>query len=132
MPGIARLQLTAIDTPHPRALAEFYSAVVGLPIDESATDHDWMELDGGGAPTLAFQLAPARRAPAWPQEGALHFHLDLEIDDLDTGEAAVLALGATKTDHQPGRTFRVFLDPDGNPFCLVQSADRAGGDRAPS
>jgi catechol 2,3-dioxygenase-like lactoylglutathione lyase family enzyme len=119
MTGIARLQLTAIDTPDPRALAGFYATLVGLPIDESATDDDWIELDGGGGPTLAFQLAPGRKAPAWPQEGALQFHLDVEVDDLDAGEAAVLAAGATKAGTQPGTTFRVFLDPDGNPFCLV-------------
>jgi len=34
---------------------------------------------------------------------------------------AVLELGATKHQHQPGTTFRVFLDPAGHPFCL--SAD---------
>ena len=31
---------------------------------------------------------------------------------------AVLGLGATKHDHQPGTSFRVFLDPAGHPFCL--------------
>ena len=46
-------------------------------------------------------------------------HLDLEVDDLDAGEAAVVALGARKHEVQPGTTFRVFLDPAGHPFCLV-------------
>ena len=45
-------------------------------------------------------------------------HLDVMVEDLDTAEAAVLELGATKHDHQPGTTFRVFLDPAGHPFCL--------------
>jgi hypothetical protein len=40
------------------------------------------------------------------------------VDDLDVAEAAVLDLGATKHEHQPGTTFRVFLDPAGHPFCL--------------
>ena len=40
------------------------------------------------------------------------------LTDLDAGEAAVLDLGATKHEHQPGKTFRVFLDPAGHPFCL--------------
>lgn len=40
------------------------------------------------------------------------------VDDLDEAEAATLALGATKAEHQPGTTFRVFLDPAGHPFCL--------------
>ncbi|HWN29143.1 MAG TPA: VOC family protein [Actinomycetospora sp.] len=127
MSGIARLQLTVLDTPEPMVLARFYSALVGLPIAESETDHDWVELDGGGGPALAFQLAPRRTAPAWPEDGALQSHLDLEVDDLDAGEAAVLDAGATKTAHQPGETFRVFLDPDGNPFCLVLTPSRDAG-----
>jgi catechol 2,3-dioxygenase-like lactoylglutathione lyase family enzyme len=127
MSGIARLQLTVLDTPEPMALARFYSALVGLPVAESETDHDWVELDGGGGPALAFQLAPQRRAPAWPEDGALQSHLDLEVDDLDAGEAAVLDAGATRAAHQPGETFRVFLDPDGNPFCLVLTPSRDAG-----
>lgn len=34
-------------------------------------------------------------------------HLDVIVDDLDTAEQAVLALGATKHEHQPGTTLRV-------------------------
>ncbi len=30
----------------------------------------------------------------------------------------MLAVGARKHPHQPGTTFRVFLDPAGHPFCL--------------
>jgi hypothetical protein len=45
-------------------------------------------------------------------------HLDVIVDDLDSGEAAVLELGATKHAHQPSSRFRVMLDPAGHPFCL--------------
>lgn len=48
-------------------------------------------------------------------------HLDFDVDDLDAAESAVLAMGATKHDHQPGTTYRVFLDPAGHPFSLVQA-----------
>ena len=48
-------------------------------------------------------------------------HLDVVVDDLDAAEAAVLELGATKHEHQPGTTFRVFLDPAGHPVCLCLS-----------
>jgi hypothetical protein len=43
---------------------------------------------------------------------------EVVVDDLDVGEAAVLALDATKHEYQPGTSFRVFLDPAGHPFCL--------------
>ncbi|MFB9631630.1 VOC family protein [Nonomuraea helvata] len=33
----------------------------------------------------------------------------------------MLELGASKHAHQPGRSFRVFLDPEGHPFCLCAS-----------
>ena len=39
-------------------------------------------------------------------------------EDLDAAETAVMELGATKAEHQPGETFRVFLDPAGHPFCI--------------
>ena len=43
-----------------------------------------------------------------------------DVPDLDAAEQAVLAIGATKAEHQPGESFRVFLDPAGHPFCLVK------------
>jgi len=51
-------------------------------------------------------------------EGAQQMHLDVIVDDLDAAEAAVLELGATRHEHQPRTSFRVFLDPAGHPFCL--------------
>ena len=48
-------------------------------------------------------------------------HVNVMVDDLDAAEEAVLQLGATRAEHQPGTTFRVFLDPAGHPFCLCVS-----------
>ena len=59
------------------------------------------------------------RADEHPQQ----LHLDFDVDDLDVGEEQVLALGARKAEVQPGKTFRVYIDPAGHPFCLVL-ADR--------
>jgi len=57
--------------------------------------------------------------PQWPgQDMPQQMHLDLIVADLDEGESAVIALGATKAGVQPGTKFRVFLDPAGHPFCL--------------
>jgi Glyoxalase-like domain len=120
MPGVGRLSVFAIDCPDPRSLAEFYSALTGLPIRvEEEEDSDWIELVADGA-SVAFQKVDAYVAPVWP--GSAHpqqAHLDIDVMNLDTGEEQVLALGATKAEFQPGTTFRVFLDPIGHPFCLV-------------
>jgi len=121
MPPIAKLTLFAFDCPDPRALAEFYMGITGWDLDHISDDGDWVELRSDGGATLAFQLAPDHQPPVWPsadhpQQG----HLDFDVADLDEGEAAVVALGARKTDVQPEPdAFRVFLDPAGHPFCLV-------------
>jgi catechol 2,3-dioxygenase-like lactoylglutathione lyase family enzyme len=115
---IARLQVVALDCPDPDALAAFYSAVLGAPVERS--DDEWVQLEARGGTALAFQRVHDHRPPRWP--GAEHpqqLHLDLEVADLDTAEAAIVRLGARKHEVQPGETFRVFLDPAGHPFCLV-------------
>jgi Glyoxalase-like domain len=121
MPGIARLSLVALDCPDAWALAEFYAALTGWPVDCDDTEGDeWVTLRSPAGATLAFQRIDDYRPPVWPgSEHPQQLHLDFDVLDLDEGEAAVLALGARKADFQPGQTFRVYLDPVGHPFCLV-------------
>jgi len=120
MPGIATLSGVALDCPDTLSLARFYSDVSGWPVS-SRSDDTWAQLETGGTWTLAFQRVADYRAPAWPaQDVPQQSHLDFDVADLDEGERQVLELGATKPDHQPGTTFRVFLDPAGHPFCLCQ------------
>jgi predicted enzyme related to lactoylglutathione lyase len=118
MSGLATLSGVALDCPDTLALARFYSELSGWPL-ASRSDETWAQLDTGQQWTLAFQHADGYRAPAWPdQDVPQQFHLDFDVADLDEGERQVLAIGATKATHQPGTTFRVFLDPAGHPFCL--------------
>jgi len=118
MPGIATLSGVALDCPDPPALARFYSELSGWPVS-SQSDDTWAQLDTGREWTLAFQGVANYRAPSWPdQDVPQQLHLDFDVADLDEGERQVLSLGATKAEHQPGTTFRVFLDPVGHPFCL--------------
>ncbi len=121
MTPIARFAVAALDTADPEGLAGFYSRITGWEIAPH-DDPGWIELVSGGGPTIAFQHVPDHRPPVWPgQDHPQQLHLDFDVDDLDAGEAAVLALGARKAEVQPGTTFRVFLDPSGHPFCLVQA-----------
>jgi hypothetical protein len=121
-----RFSVVALDCPDPLALAAFYSALTDLPVeplgDFPPDKVTWIELVHEGRPTLGFQKVDSYVAPTWP-EGAVpqQVHLDFQVDDLDEGEAKVLSIGATKATVQPGTTFRVYLDPVGHPFCLVQS-----------
>ena len=80
---------------------------------------DWAEVRAEDGQCIGFQPVETYTRPGWPdQKVPQQMHLDVIVDDLDAGEAAVLELGATKHEHQPGTTFRVFLDPAGHPFCL--------------
>lgn len=118
--AIARNPQTVIDCPDPQALAQFYAALLGWKVDPES-DETWATIGDGGGRELSFQGVEDFRAPDWPgQQLPQQMHLDVDVADLDRAEAAVLELGATKHDHQPGGSYRVFLDPAGHPFCIVQ------------
>jgi hypothetical protein len=118
--AIARSPVFVIDCPDTRGLATFYAALLGWDHLEVDEEDGWTEIrSADGTDRICFQLVEDYRPPSWPgQEHPQQMHLDVDVDDLDEGEKAVLALGATRHPHQPGTTFRVFLDPAGHPFCL--------------
>jgi len=118
--AIARHPYFVYDCPEPLRLAQFYGEILGWPADDSESGH-WAEITDpdDSAHQIAFQKVDPYTPPQWPgQEVPQQLHLDVFVADLDEAEASVLALGATKHDHQPGQDFRVFLDPAGHPFCL--------------
>lgn len=114
---IARYPGFVIDCPDPGALAAFYGGLLDWGVE---TREGWAEIrPPDGSDCISFQQVSEYAAPRWPSQSVpQQMHLDLMVEDLDAGEAAVLDRGATKSDHQPGTTFRVFLDPAGHPFCL--------------
>jgi predicted enzyme related to lactoylglutathione lyase len=114
--AIASFPSIVIDCPDPAAMAAFYGALLDWKVEASA---DWAEVRADYGQCICFQPVEGYVPPKWPaQEVPQQMHLDVMVDDLDTAEVAVLELGATKPEHQPGTTFRVFLDPAGHPFCL--------------
>lgn len=121
MTAIARFSLVALDTADPVGMAQFYSAITGwdiAPYDSTG----WIELVSDRGATIAFQEVEDHVPPVWPgSEHPQQAHIDFDVEDLDEGEKEVLELGARKAAYQPGTSFRVFLDPSGHPFCLVQA-----------
>ncbi len=124
---------SAIDCADPINLANFYSSITGLKVDVTTENTNsnivWVELkDNQGIPKLAFQKVSNYKAPTWP-EGPIpqQLHLDFAVKDLDETEIELLKIGAVKTEFQPGSPktndysteFRVFLDPEGHPFCII-------------
>jgi Glyoxalase-like domain len=65
---------------------------------------------------------PDYRSPQWPNpDHPAQFHLDLGVENLARSHEEVLANGATLLDDGGGtRSWRVYADPAGHPFCLVQ------------
>ncbi|MEU6576173.1 VOC family protein [Streptomyces sp. NPDC046805] len=115
--ALAKLGVVVLDCLDPRALAGFYAAVLGGTVEDQ---EEWVDLKLPGGQALAFQAAPGFVPPKWPSpDGSQQFHLDLVVEDLDTAEQGVLALGAKPLDTADrARTWRVYADPAGHPFCL--------------
>lgn len=121
--AIARFPTFVIDCPDPGRLAAFYAELLGWEAQADEPGQDWIDVKpADGSNCLSFQQVEGYRAPEWPgQKSPQQMHLDVLVDDLHEAEKAVVALGATKAETQPGTTFRVFLDPAGHPFCLCLS-----------
>ena len=123
--SIAHHVYTAVDCAHPASLARFYAEITGWDVgelDESEDSVEWVDLFHNGVRMMAFQKVAHYIPPTWP-EGPIpqQLHFDFHVTDLDIGESKILAIGAIKHAVQPGTNFRVYLDPEGHPFCLVKN-----------
>jgi catechol 2,3-dioxygenase-like lactoylglutathione lyase family enzyme len=128
-----RLRNVVLDCPSPRALAEFYREVLGWPYVEGHDEEDpagdlWLALEPpGGGPRVAFQASEAP-VPPWP-EGS-RAHVDVIVRDLADEHERVLACGARaltgtpEAEGHPEDPFRVYADPAGHPFCLMELRDK--------
>ncbi|MFD9601309.1 VOC family protein [Streptomyces sp. NPDC057908] len=124
---IAELQCVVLDCADPARLAGFYHCLLGGEIDRPdrrwALGDGWATLHTAAGPVLAFQRVADHRPPRWedpahPQQ----FHLDFGVPDLDAAQTQAVAAGAVILDGGAGtgRPWRIYADPAGHPFCLVQ------------
>jgi catechol 2,3-dioxygenase-like lactoylglutathione lyase family enzyme len=115
------MSLTGIvlDTPDPAALAAFYRRLLGWPI--RSDEPGWVTLRAPEGAGLSFQEEAAYVRPTWPagpDDQQMMVHLDILVDDLDEAGAHAVSVGAERAEFQPQDDVRVYLDPDGHPFCL--------------
>lgn len=116
MSAVPRFGSVVLDCPDPAALAGFYARLFDWPPAEVDDSNSWATLEGAGV-TVEFQRSDDYLAPTWPKpERQQMFHLDLRVDDLPAAHDRAVELGATHLDTQ--RSFRVYADPAGHPFCL--------------
>jgi len=95
-----------LDSPDPRALARFNSALLNHPITHASDEFVVVAADDTTS-GLALQLAPDHRAPTWPDTAVpQHMHLDIMVESVANTTPHLLGLGATKLDGEG-----VFADP---------------------
>jgi predicted enzyme related to lactoylglutathione lyase len=111
-----------IDCPDPMKLAAFYSEVTGRAIMEGS--YDDLAAITFGEVDLVFQRVEDYRPPRWPdQEHPKQFHLDFEVDEIESEQRRVVTLGATMMGDfigPEGFGWQVYTDPVGHPFCLCR------------
>jgi catechol 2,3-dioxygenase-like lactoylglutathione lyase family enzyme len=114
--SVMRLFAVTIDAPDASALARFYAALTGMELTYEGPEGAFVT---GAGKNLLFQQIGSYTPPRWPDPlFPQQAHLDLVVDDLDTGGAEALSLGARLLSAD-GERFRVFADPAGHPFCLI-------------
>lgn len=113
-----RLGAVSLDSADPAALVDFWQHVLGGEVAFTSDTFVALKLEGLW---LTAMLDENYQRPTWPTGSVpKQMHLDLAVKDLDAAEEEIVALGATKADTQPSpEAWRVFLDPDGHPFCLT-------------
>jgi len=111
------LMSVMLDCPDAKELSTFYAELLGKPI---TYEGEGMAMIGQeGARPVTFQQIEEYRAPQWPDPARpQQFHLDIVVADIEAGERAALAIGATRLPGE-GESWRVYADPAGKPFCLL-------------
>jgi catechol 2,3-dioxygenase-like lactoylglutathione lyase family enzyme len=117
LPTLTTINICASD---PARLAAFYARLLAWEI--AVQEPEWVLLrNPAGGVGISVQSESPYVAPVWPTrpgEQQMMMHLELRVEDLAHAAAHAEACGATLAPEQPQDDVRVYLDPDGHPFCL--------------
>ena len=121
---VGQLMNIVVDCPDADISARFWAAVLGWErVQEDAGSVDIAD-PSDGRRRLVFQQIADYRPPGWPNQGPpQQLHLDVRVDDLEIADQRVRALGAVPLGERvvlEDEIYRVYADPAGHPFCLVQ------------
>lgn len=115
VPGPARVGTIVLDAEDHAALAAFYGELLGADVGNSWSD--WIDLEDGSRPRLAFARVGQHKRPQWPNSAfPQQMHIDFSVDDRTTAQTAE-RLGAIRLPAMGG-SCPVYADPAGHPFCL--------------
>ena len=139
--SVPRLRQVVFDSTDVRASAEFWREVLGLVYragdeppsagEDDPAGADWLNLQRrDGTPLLAFQQVAELPRSTWPEARVpQQLHLDITVPtkgDLDAAHSRVIALGAElrfDRSDDAEEPLRVYVDPDGHPFCIFVAED---------
>ena len=117
-----RWQCTCIDAADPRALAAWWSELLGWRITDEDDDEVVIEPPAGSeadgvSPDILFAKVPEAKAVK------NRLHIDLRPDDQDAEVARAEAMGARRVDvgQADDVTWVVLADPEGNEFCILRA-----------
>src|SRR3954470_20724158 len=110
------MRAVVVDATDPTGLAEFWQAMLGVDVFESAPDWIRLRPDRGGR-FMAFEPADNAATPS-----RYRTRPDIEVEDLDVARARVEELGGRFVlviHARPGESHYRMADPEGNEFTLV-------------
>ena len=110
------LRAVVVDAADPPKLAEFWQAVLGVGVVETAPDWIQLEPDRGGA-FIAFEPAPEGETPS-----GFRTRPDIEVDDMEVARTRIEQLGGRLVEvihARPGESHHRMADPEGNEFTVV-------------
>jgi hypothetical protein len=121
-----RVQTVSIDARDPRRMAEWWAEALGWEVTDADDEAGEVEIapaagspDHGAVAPLLFLRVPDGKTLK------NRIHLDLRPDDQAAEVARFEALGATRVDigqeGDPGVTWVVLADLEGNEFCILRS-----------
>jgi catechol 2,3-dioxygenase-like lactoylglutathione lyase family enzyme len=118
-----------VDCADPEVSSRFWQELLGYVrryADAGAGGTDWITIGPLDRvdDQISFQRVDGFRPPTWPTGPTpQQLHLDVEVADVAVADERALAAGARPLADvvvHEDETFRVYADPDGHPFCLVQ------------
>jgi predicted enzyme related to lactoylglutathione lyase len=118
-----RIRNIGIDTNDVDRTVAFWQAATGYVERARISDYVLLADPHGQGANVLVQRVPERRS------GKNRLHLDLAVDDVDTAAETLVGLGATRLRRfdEPGDTWVVLTDPDGNEFCVCQNEPKIPG-----
>jgi predicted enzyme related to lactoylglutathione lyase len=113
------IQNITFDAADPRALADFWAAVLERPVAPGA--NEFVAIIGGpelenGQPNFLFIKVPEGKS------AKNRMHIDFDCADLDAERKRLEGLGASFVHEKDewGVHWLTFLDPEGNEFCVAK------------